>query len=77
MRYLVLYGDVFNDLTGTVDRLFDNHSEAELYCMAQNNAMHYVDNLEDKWRSEYWIVVLEDDQGGSTSFPIRILKNED
>lgn len=75
MRYLVLYSDTFGDLTGTVDRLFDDHNEAELYCTAQNNAVHYIDNLEDKWRSEYWIVVLPDDQGTPNPFTIRVLHN--
>jgi len=74
MLYLILYDDTFSNLTGTVDRLFDDRSEAEIYCMAQNNAMHYVDNLEDKWHSECWIVVLEDAQGGSSRFADRVLK---
>lgn len=75
MRYLVLYANTFGEFIGTVDRLFDDHFEAELYCTAQNNAVHYVDNLEDKWRSEYWIVVLPDDQGTPNPFTIRVLHN--
>jgi len=73
MRYLVLYANTFNDLTGTVDRLFDDRMEAEIYCMGQNNAMHYVDNLYDKWLSEYWIVVLADDRGSPICFANRVL----
>jgi hypothetical protein len=73
MKYLVLFAETFGDLTGTVDRLFDDHMEAEIYCMGQNNAMHYVSDLKDKWRSEYWVVVLKDDQGSSVTFSTRIL----
>lgn len=76
MKYLVLFGDTFDHCTGTVDRLFDTHEDADLYCTAQNNAVHYVDNLDDKWRSEYWLVILPDDQGSPEAFAVRVLHAE-
>jgi hypothetical protein len=75
--YLVLYDKVFGGLRGNVDRLFDDHFDAELYCTAQNNAVHYVDNLEDKWGSEYWIVLLPDDRGSPDPVEIRVLHSAD
>lgn len=72
MRYLVLYADVFGEFTGTVDRLFDDHYEAELYCKAQNNATMRL----GKPTIEHWVVVLPDDRGGTAAFADRVLHND-
>ena len=64
MLYLVVFGKTFTGLHGHIDRVFDDHFEAELYCTAQNDATKplYKDPV-----TEYWIVTLELNDGSGAS----------
>lgn len=54
MFYLILFNDTFTGLEGNIDRLYDNHHEADLYCTAQNFATMRL----GKPTIEHWIVVI-------------------
>lgn len=56
MLYLVLYDKTFEGLCGTVDRIYDDHYEAELYCTAQNDATTPLDKSPI---TEHWIVIID------------------
>lgn len=64
MLHIVLYGNTYNKLTGTIDRVFDDRYEAELYCIAQNDA---TKPLYKPPVTEYWIVTLELNDGSGAS----------